>query len=204
MSGGDRSIHLDIGLPPRSDLGHAPGDGGLPTPGKGGRDEQQMQQDAGRMQALLQGAQAAPATPTPATATAERPFDLFGPGSTAAAAHTAPEAAPEASALAGLDQRLAQMAQRLLVGEGRHGGPSVQMQLADEGLPGVVLDVFENEGALVTQFTCSQEDARERLARGAPWLAEQLAERLQRATLVRVLADDPEDPCPVEARAGRA
>ncbi|QXL83629.1 hypothetical protein [Comamonas sp. NLF-1-9] len=201
MSGSDRSIHLDIGLPPRSDLGHAAGDGGLPTPGKGGRDEQQLQQDASRMQSLLQQAPSAPAA-APA-AMAQHPFELFGQALPGAAAAERP-AAPEASALAGLDERLSQMAQRLLVGEGRHGGQAVQMQLADADLPGVVLQVFEDEGALVAEFTCSQEEARERLARNAPWLAEQLAERLQRASLVRVLADDPEDPCPVEARAGRA
>ena len=190
----DRPIHLDIGLPPRSDLGTAAGDAGLPTP-KDGRDEQQMQQDSGRFQAALKGA-APPAAPA-----AARPFDLF--GAPAVPPTGAPQAAPaEAppSALAGLDERLSQMAGRLLVGEGRHGGASVQMQLADENLPGVVLEVFEDEGAVVTQFTCAQEDARERLARGAPWLAAQLAERLHRDALVRVLADDPEDPCPVEAR----
>lgn len=201
MSSTDRSIHLDIGLPPRSDMGSSPGGTGLPTPGKGGRDENQMQQDSSRMQSLLQSNPSA----TPATAAptgAERPFDLFGQGMAATAASaTAGAGAEEENALAGLDERLSQMAGRLLVGEGRHGGQSVQMQLADEDLPGVVLEVFEDEGALVTQFTCSQEAARERLARGAPRLAEQLAARLHRGTLVRVLADDPEDPCPVEARA---
>lgn len=202
MTGSDRSIHLDIGLPPRSDPRHTAGDSGLAKPGKGGRDEQQLQQDAGRMQSLLQQAPAASAAPAPQ---AERPFDLFGQGMPGVAAVPGPAApAPGTGALAGLDERLSQMARRLLVGEGRHGGQAVQMQLADDDLPGVVLEVFEDEGALIAQFTCSQEDPRERLARNAPWLAEQLAERLQRAALVRVLADDPEDPCPVEARAGRA
>lgn len=202
MSSTDRSIHLDIGLPPRSDMGSSPGGTGLPTPGKGGRDENQMQQDSSRMQSLLQSNPPATTPAAAAPADAERPFDLFGQGMAATAASaTAGAGAEEENALAGLDERLSQMAGRLLVGEGRHGGQSVQMQLADEDLPGVVLEVFEDEGALVTQFTCSQEAARERLARGAPWLAEQLAARLHRGTLVRVLADDPEDPCPVEARA---
>jgi hypothetical protein len=75
----------------------------------------------------------------------------------------------------------------------------VQIRLSDEGLAGVVLDVFEDGGRVVAQFVCTLEPARERLARAAGWLASNLAERLQRETLVRVLADDPEDPCPVES-----
>ena len=83
----DRAIHLDIGLPPRSDLGTAARDTGLPTP-KDERDEQQMEQDSRQFQAALKGA-APPATSAPMAA---RPFDLFSP--LAPAAPATPAAGP--------------------------------------------------------------------------------------------------------------
>lgn len=69
-------------------------------------------------------------------------------------------------------------------------------------LPGVVMDVFEDGGAVIADFTCSLEDSRERLARNAQWLADGLNDKLQRAVCVRVQTDDPEDRCTVEAHAG--
>jgi hypothetical protein len=195
----DRPIHLDLGMPASTPFDVHAGKGEQPPTDT--RGQQQLDDDAQSLRALLDaGRHAPPAAPAP---TAQRPFDLFGGP---AALQAAPPAASAPSAAqdlpGGIDDTLASMAKRLLVSDGSSGRRAVQIQLADDSLPGVVLDVFEEEGLLVTCFTCSHEGARERLARNAQWLADGLAGRLTRPVCVRVLADDPEDPCPVEARAG--
>ncbi|MPM21010.1 hypothetical protein SDC9_67449 [bioreactor metagenome] len=94
------------------------------------------------------------------------------------------------------------MAQRLLVGDGSSGRRAVQIQLSNDALPGVVMDVFEDAGAVVAEFTCSQESSRERLVHAAQWLADGLHASLQRTAVVRVQTDDPEDRCLIQAQAG--
>lgn len=136
----------------------------------------------------------------PAPTSAPTPFSLF-------ANHAAPVSAPIPAAtrapagLAELDERLSMMARRLLVGEGQDGSPSVQIQLDDNALPGVVVDMFEADGSIVAQFTSADDDTRDNLAGAAPWLAQSLASSLQRDALVRVLAERPDNPCSVEVRA---
>lgn len=201
MSGTERSVRLDLGMPPRSDLGQENDTASSST--QDSRDEHQASRDSGRFQALLKTGAPSPDSNTPATT---KPLDLFAqsPINPADPVAKSEPAARADNDLTALDQQLAQAVDRLLVGQGRHGGASVQMQLADEQLPGVQLEVFHDEGAVITQFTCAVEEAREKLARSAPWLADRLAERLRSDVLVRVLADDPEDPYPVEARASCA
>lgn len=124
------------------------------------------------------------------TNTLAKPFDLF---------HAVPVARPvdavdPMAVSITLQHSLVEMATRLLVSEGSSGQRRVQIEVADEKLPGVVVDVFEDEGRIVTRFTCSDESSRERLCVQAQWLADSLMERLQRDSRVQVQTDDPEDP----------
>lgn len=196
----ERSIHLDLGMPPQTDLQQQADSSGTPAQ-KDARNAVQLQQDVQSFETTLQGkASATPAT----TAVASSPFALFGqtPAVPAPSAESTPLAQQHVSAAhAGLEQALSQVASQLLVGQGRNGAATVQIQLEAQALQGVTLEVFEGEGALVAQFICTNEGSRERLVRAVDWLAQSLAERLSAAVLVRVLADDPEDPSPVESRA---
>lgn len=197
----ERSIHLDMGMPPRPDLGEQ-ADSGTPAQ-KDSRNPEQLQQDAQTFEASLKGSSrpmpAKPGAPVPAS-----PFAFFGQPQLAQVVVPHPEsdiAEPAPSVASSLDAELNQLASRLLVGQGRNGATAVHIQLDAATLPGVTLEVFEADGALVAQFVCTSESSRERLARAVDWLAESLAQRLSRDVLVRVLADDPEDPSPVESRA---
>ncbi|MCD2512836.1 hypothetical protein [Comamonas endophytica] len=136
----------------------------------------------------------APAEPAPADSSESsalvKPFDLFHSLPLARPAETADPTAVSAA----LESTLMQMATRLLVSDGSDGQRRVQIEIAEEQLPGVVVDVFEDEGRVVTRFTCSDEASRERLCSGAPWLADSLVERLQRDSRVQVQTNDPGDP----------
>ena len=119
-----------------------------------------------------------------------KPFDLFHTLPTPRLAETvAPIAVPVA-----LDQSLMQMATRLLVSDGSDGRRQVQIEIAEKHMPGVVVDVFEADGRIVSRFTCSDETSHERLCAGATWLADNLVERLQRDSRVEVQTNDPADP----------
>lgn len=109
--------------------------------------------------------------------------------------------APAPMRLAQLDGHLAAIARRLLVKENDGGGPSVQIELDEELLPGVVVDMFEADGGIVAQFTSRHDDTRRQLEGAAPWLAQSLASSLQRDALVRVLAENAAQGPPVEIRA---
>lgn len=205
----ERPIHLDLGMPASTPFEARTGSGA--HTGGDPRDTDTLSDDAKALRTLLEQQRAAPpagaAAPPPS---APRPFDLFGPGAAAlpgqvpqqAAQPTGAAAATPADAPQGIGETLSQMAQRLLVGDGSTGRRSVQIQLADDSLPGVVVDIFEDGGRVVAQFTCTQEASRERLVRNAQWLADGLAGRLGQGVCVRVQTDDPEDLCLVEAHAG--
>jgi len=75
------------------------------------------------------------------------------------------------------------------------------MDLKDDVLPGVSVVVQEAEGRVVVEFICALEPPRQRLAAAVGQHAQELAGRLRRDVLVRVVTDDPEDPCAVEAAA---
>ena len=195
----DRSIHLDLGMPSggQYDVGQQ---GAGQQPQAEQRSAMQLADDAAALRKLLdhrnaagQSGQGAPSQPQQAV----NPFALFGQGAATSAATTSTREAPP-----GLDQTLSQMAQRLLVGDGSSGRRGVQIQLSKDTLPGVVMDVFEDAGAVVAEFTCSLEASRERLSKSAQWLADGLNQSLQRPTCVRVQTDDPEDRCLTEVQAG--
>lgn len=193
----DRPIHLDVGVASGNTFDAQPDTAGHAD----SRSEQQLADQGRALRELLSqqrgAASAAPADSPPASANpagiASNPFALFGPASSAADAKPA-SAAPDAPPAA-LEQALDRMARRLLVGDGSNGRRGVQIQLDSAELPGVVVDIFEEAGRLLTRFTCSQESARERLCAGARWFADKLAGRLQRDVRVQVQTDDPEDPC---------
>lgn len=126
-----------------------------------------------------------------------RPFELF-----SSVTPLSPESSPTAvpSGLKDLDEGLSRLARTLLVSEDVQGSQTIRMELTADHYPGVMLEVFKDEGAIVAQFVCSNEHSRTSLARATRWLSESLSSHLNRTTLVRVLTDDPEDPSPVEAR----
>ena len=135
------------------------------------------------------------------------PFELFGGMSRSMQSPTSVSDLAPASVPAGesqlakeLEGEIARMARSLMVGEGRHGGMTVRMELSRENYPGVTLEVFRNEGALVAQFVCANEHSRARLARAVSWLGESLSKKLDSDTVIRVQTDDPEDLSPVETR----
>lgn len=194
----DRPLHLDVGVPSGShwDQSHT-GAQGEPHARQG------LQQDSVKLQDLLAATPAAPAAATaasnaPAGGPGEtpHPFDLFRPQGTPTA-HTVPAAPAPARvpADASLDAMLQHMASRLLVNDGQHGRRAVHLQLEDAQLPGVELQVFEDQGRLTALFTCASENARLKLLQQSSWLAEQLAHKLQRPTCVQVQTDDPSAPC---------
>lgn len=189
----ERPIGLNLGMPASSAFD-------LATGGEAGagqkKHEGDLEADARQLRQRLAGGDAAPAAQA-----APKPFDLFGAGAVAPAPAAQPAAPRDAS---GLGDVLSRMTQRLLVDDGGNGRRAVQLQLSDDSLPGVVMEVSEGEGALVAVFTCSSESSRERLARAAGWLADQLAASQQRDVRLQVLADDPEDPCLVEVFASAA
>lgn len=183
----ERPIHLDVGVPSGNAFDAQPDTSGHAD----GRSQQQLADQARSLRDLLdQQRSTAAATPAAPASTAS-PFDLFAPPPAALAQPLPATSEPPT----GLEHTLNQMAQRLLVGDGSNGRRGVQIQLADEQLPGVVVDIFEDSGRLLTRFTCRHESSRERLCAGAGWFATSLAQRLQQDVRVQVQTDDPEDPC---------
>lgn len=200
----ERPIHLDLGMPSSTAFDARTGTG--PQTGDDPRGTETLDDDAKALRALLEQQRAAPPTGGAQPPSAPRPFDLFSPATMAAPNHIAQPLPGAAStppdAPRGIDETLSQMAQRLLVADGSTGRRAVQIQLADDSLPGVSVEIFEEGGHVVAQFTCTQESSRERLVRNAQWLADGLASRLAQGVSVRVQTDDPEDLCLVEAHAG--
>lgn len=213
----DRPVNLDFGTPrpsgfeapPSGSFEARPGNGDSARPGAGRQDQQdqQLQKDTSKLRELLKTDEPSPLQsrrePAPqddqpdGRHAALNPFDLFG---SASSVSQEPEVAVQAPEISGLEDNLARMARSLMVGESPRGGEAVRMELTAENLPGVVLEVFRDQGAIVAQFVCANEHSRTQLARAASWLGESLSHRLSHDTLVRVLTDDPEDPSPVEAR----
>lgn len=190
----DRRIGLDTAVPqgmPGSSTQY--GAGGAGVRGEASKDDRQAFQQAMSSEPAGTPAEAAPAD-------VPRPFALFG-----AFSSPAPALAAGAAPVPGdLSRDLQQAAGRLLVGDGSSGRREVRIDLKDEVLPGVTVSVYEDQGRLVADFVCASEPSREKLCACAPTLASELAGSLNRAVLVRVCTDDPEDPCPLEASANPA
>jgi len=183
----ERRIDLDIGMA-RSmpDLGQ-----------QGAGASRREASDADRQafeQALARDGGPPAESPEPSADT-PKPFVLLS-GALAPAETQAPVAAPD-----GLAQALSEAADRMLVGDGSSGRREVRLDLKAEVLPGVTVSVYEEDGRLVAAFACASEASRETLNRCAPVLAQELAQSLARAVLVRVSTDDPEDLCLFEAAA---
>ena len=130
------------------------------------------------------------------------PFALFGGGGgqVAGGPRDATDDSARRASGSGLE-RLPDMLDRLMVGEGGAGGKIVRMALSDDLLPGVSISVSEFEGGWLVECECRDDDSRERLCAQLRELASEMAERTGRVTLWRVTTDDPEDLRPVEARA---
>ena len=189
----DRPLHLDVGVPSGSQWG-ASQQGASKEPNV----RQGLQQDQERLEQLVASPQQAasgsharadqpPSTPSP--------FDLFRPTQGHTVTPSATPVSPHPHAEPSLDAMLQSMVGRLLVNDGYSGRRAVHLQIDDAQWPGVELQVFEAEGLLTALFTCSSENSRLKLCRQAPWLAEQLSQKLQRATCVQVQTDDPTAPC---------
>jgi hypothetical protein len=110
------------------------------------------------------------------------PFALFG-----APANPVQQSAPVASE--SLSCLMQSMVQQLMVTDGSQSFRRVRIELADDVMPGVVLTMGEEEGAVVAELTCRLDEAYWRLSQPAQSLASQLAVTLGRDTVWRVLPD---------------
>lgn len=128
-----------------------------------------------------------------------RPTDLFA-GGVPQSQEAEPANSKSPMLVTELEENIAHMARTLMVSQGTQGVTTVRIELGREQLPGVILEVFRNEGTLVAQFICANEQSHARLTRVVSWLGESLSGRLKNDTLIRVQTDDPEDPLPVEVR----
>jgi hypothetical protein len=81
-------------------------------------------------------------------------------------------------------QQLTQGVRQMLVGQEQR---SMQLQLDEELMPGVKVKVFEDAGAWVAEFSCTDPNSYERLASAATSMASQLAMALAQDALWRVL-----------------
>jgi hypothetical protein len=189
----DRPVSLDL----RTPSGQAQGDlaGGLP----GGTARRAPDQDAvarfGQSLRADRPNEMAQGQPAPASGTPASPFSLFGrqamtgPGGPLdGLAERAPEPAEAARAqVASLwDRSLQDTVRRLLVAEDQR---SLRLDIDPSVFPGVVLEVFEDAGAWVAQFSCSDRGSYQRLAACAQEMAPRLADALARDSLWRVLGD---------------
>ena len=140
-------------------------------------------EDVLRFQQAMQQPTATPQPPMPSG-----PFALF--------TATVPEAVPQAQAQAeSLSDLMQSMVQQLMVSDGSQSFRRVRIELADDVMPGVVLTLAEEGGALVAEFACRLESAFLRLSQPAQSLASQLAGTLGRDTVWRVMPD-PATPMP--------
>lgn len=110
------------------------------------------------------------------------PFALFG-------ASSSPVIQSAQVASESLSYLMQSMVQQLMVTDGSQSFRRVRMELTEDVMPGVVLTLGEEEGAVVAEFTCRLEEAYRRLSQPAQSLASQLAITLGRDTVWRVVPD---------------
>jgi len=189
----DRPVSLDL----RTPSGQAQGDlaGGLP----GGTARRAPDQDAVARfgQSLRAGSPIETAAGQPASSSGAppSPFSLFGRQVTMGsgglvdglADRAAEPAEPASAQVASLwDRSLQDTVRRLLVAEDQR---SLRLDIDPSVFPGVVLEVFEDAGAWVAQFSCSDRGSYQRLAACAQEMAPRMAEALSRDALWRVLGE---------------
>lgn len=169
----ERSVQLHVKTPTeRQDMGWGQSSSQLPdTP------EQGSQQ---RFAQAMKATELAPAVPLPGqtdAASLSHPMGLFG------ASTLAPTPAAH-SALLPLLPLLRDSLRGLQVGQ---DGRRVRLEISEELYPGVSVSVFEDAGAWVAQFVCSQRPPYQELAACAPEMARKLADELGRDALWRVI-----------------
>lgn len=178
----DRPISLDV----RTPSGQPQGDlmGGSP----GGLSQRAPDQESvARFAQSLKGASgqdAAPGKTDPKPPVASGPLGLFG----GPAANTGAGLGSPGSSAANqqLVSDLHDSVKRLLVAEDQR---SLRLDIDPSVFPGVVVRVFEDAGAWVAEFACSQPESFTKLAAPAQDMALKLAESLSRDAVWRVLPE---------------
>ena len=117
------------------------------------------------------------------------PFALFAANLTPIQESLAPVQNLTSASSESLSHLMQTMVQQLMVSDGSQSFRRVRIELADDVMPGVVLTLGEEQGALVAEFTCCLDDAYVRLSQPAQSLASQLADALGRNTVWRVVPD---------------
>lgn len=174
----DRSIQLHVRTPTeRQDFGMgAGGSQGSPTTAKDGSAEQFRQ-------AMLKSSDLAPPSPLPGEQAGQpvsNPMGLFG----------APHVAATSTINPGVMSLLKDSLKGLQVGQEQR---SVRMELDDALYPGVSVSVYEDAGAMVAEFRCTELDSFRTLSEPAQEMARHLADELNRDALWRVI-DESEGP----------
>lgn len=196
----ERSISLDVRTP------SGQGQGGLPGGTSGGLARQPPDRESvERFSGLLRGSgvdgrasadHAAPGEAVPVMPAG--PLSLF--ATPAAAAGVPASKVPQAAV--GSEQLLRDLqdnVKRLLVGEDQR---SLRLDLDPAVFPGTSVRVYEDAGAWVAEFSCSNADSFDRLARPAQEMAASLAQALSSDALWRVVLigiDGADAPEPVES-----
>ena len=103
------------------------------------------------------------------------------------------------STTATLAPLLSGVVSQLMVGDGSTSARSTRMTLSDDVLPGVVVAVYEEAGAWVAEFACSEDASYRLLAEAATDLAYRLAAELARDAVWRVKTDPEDETMTVEA-----
>jgi hypothetical protein len=168
----ERSVQLHVRTPTeRQDFGLGSGEAqsSLPQTPDDGSSE--------RFKQAMKASDLAPEVPLPGeTKQAEigTPMALFGATSAVSTGNIKP----------GVMNALKDSLKGLQVG---HEQRSVRMELDDALYPGVAVAVFEDAGAWVAEFRCSQMESYRSLSEPAADMARQLAKELKRDTVWRVL-----------------
>jgi hypothetical protein len=164
----ERPISLDLRMPSsRSESGPQSGMGTPTQPGDDSR---------ARFAQAMKAADLAPPAAAPAEAALSHPMGLFGGAASATSA--------QAAVNPGVLDLLRQSVGGLQIGQEQR---SVRMDLADDLYPGVSVSVFEDAGAWVAEFRCTEADSFQSLATPAQDMARQLANDLGRDAVWRVI-----------------
>lgn len=185
----ERPVALDLRMP----AGQTQGDRAGSMPGGTAR-QPPDQEAAARFAQSLKGVEGVPAPAQASVLQAANPFSLFGRATSGSASSpaTSPamrdgEARQRGDPVETIwDRTLQDGVKRLMVAEDQR---SLRMDLDASVFPGVVVEVFEDAGAWVAQFTCSESDSFDRLAAAAEEMAPRMAASLERDALWRVLAE---------------
>jgi len=183
----DRPVSLDLRMPAGQTLGDRAGGMTRGTPHRA-----PDQESVSRFNEQLHASRSEPSAPAPMTS----PFGLFareplGSSTAGPSDHTVVMTTI-------WDHSLEEGIKRLMVAEDQR---SLRMDLDATLFPGVTVEVFEDAGAWVAQFTCSDEQSFDRLASVADEMSGRMADALKRDALWRVSPDGSAviDRAPVEA-----